>query len=163
MANIGTGVMAGHGMMSVAEEGFAIFGRYAGRTQTTSKGVPHVMDPDASQANFSASKLPCGVIHGSNPSAAIREHPDRIDSTLRLHDRPCSIVQDDDVGAFGLERFGGMTKTLRPTSGTGTSQVHSGPHTLLSRRPVFTAKSTMRPRCAGGFGKSRSCSSQVMG
>ena len=106
MANIGARIMAGHGMMSVAEEGFAIFGRYAGRTQTTSKGVPHVMDPDASQANFSASKLPCGVIHGSNPSAAIREHPDRIDSTLRLHDRPCSIVQDDDVGAFGLERFG---------------------------------------------------------
>ena len=86
MANIGARVMAGHGMMSVAEEGFAIFGRYAGRTQTTANGVPHVMDPDASQANFSASKLPCGVIHGPNSSAAIREHPDRIDSALRLHD-----------------------------------------------------------------------------
>jgi hypothetical protein len=40
MANIGARIMAGHGMMSVAEEGFAIFGRYAGRTQTTSNGVP---------------------------------------------------------------------------------------------------------------------------
>ena len=68
--------------------------------------MPHVVDTHAWQADFSASKLPCGVIHGPNPSAAIREHPDRIDSTLRLHDRPCSIVQDHDVGAFGLERFG---------------------------------------------------------
>ena len=67
------------------------------------------------------------------------------------------------MGAFALNASGGMTKTLRPTSGTGTSQVHSSPHTLLSRRPVFTAKSTIRPRCAGNFGKSRPCSSQVMG
>src|ERR1700757_1510825 len=98
--------MAGHGMMGVAEEGFSIFGRYAGRTQATAKGVAHVVDTDAWQANFPASKLPCGVVLGPNPSAAIREHPDRIDSALRLHGRPCSIVQDDDVGAFGLERFG---------------------------------------------------------
>src|SRR5437667_10729848 len=65
--------MAGHGMMGVAEEGFPIFGRYAGRTQTTAKGVPHVVDTDAWQADLSARKLPCGVIHGPNPSAAIRD------------------------------------------------------------------------------------------
>jgi len=82
VTDIGTGVMAGHGMMSVAEEGFSIFGRHAGRTQTTPKGVPQVVDTDARQANFSASKLPCGVVHGPNPSAAIREHPDRIDPDL---------------------------------------------------------------------------------
>jgi len=40
VTDIGAGVMAGHGMMGVAEEGFPIFGRYAGRTQTTAKGVP---------------------------------------------------------------------------------------------------------------------------
>ena len=32
VTDIGAGVMAGHGMMGVAEEGFPIFGRYAGRT-----------------------------------------------------------------------------------------------------------------------------------
>src|ERR1700676_5538053 len=98
--------MAGHGMMSVAEEGFSIFGRHAGCTQTTPKGVPQVVDTDAWQANFSASKLPCGVVHGPNSSAAIREHPDRIDPALRLHDRPCGIVPDYHVGARSLERFG---------------------------------------------------------
>ena len=31
----------------------------------------------------------------------------------------------------------GITKTLRPISGTGTSHAHSSPQTLLSRKPVF--------------------------
>jgi len=40
VTDIGADVMASHGMMGVAEQGFPIFGRYAGRTQTTAKGVP---------------------------------------------------------------------------------------------------------------------------
>jgi hypothetical protein len=46
VTDIGAGVMAGHGMMGVAEEGFPIFGRYAGRTQTTGKGVPLIPMPE---------------------------------------------------------------------------------------------------------------------
>src|ERR1700682_1385005 len=47
-----------------------------------------------------------------------------------------------------LNASGGITNTLRPTSGTGTSHSHSSPHTLLSRKPVLTAKSAIRPRRA---------------
>jgi hypothetical protein len=47
VTDIGTGVMAGHGMMSVAEEGFSIFGRHAGGTRTAPEGVPQVVDTDA--------------------------------------------------------------------------------------------------------------------
>ena len=45
-----------------------------------------------------------------------------------------------------LERLRRITNTLRPISGTRTSQGHSSPQTLLSRKPVFTAKSTVRAR-----------------
>ena len=62
-----------------------------------------------------------------------------------------------------LNALGGITNTLRPTSGTLTSHAHSSRHTLLSRNPVLTANRTMRARRAGNFGKRRSCSSQVMG
>ncbi|WP_173133312.1 hypothetical protein [Pseudaquabacterium terrae] len=57
----------------------------------------------------------------------------------------------------------GITKTLRPISGTGTSQRRRSPHTLLLRKPVLTANSAMRAKCAGSLGKSRSCSSHVIG
>jgi hypothetical protein len=43
------------------------------------------------------------------------------------------------------------------------SDINTNRHTLLSRKPALTAKSTIRPRRAGNFGKSRSCSSQVIG
>src|SRR5216683_1976755 len=61
-----------------------------------------------------------------------------------------------------LNASGGITNTLRPTSRTTTSQLHSSPQTLLSRRPVLTAKSTIRQRRPGNFAKSRSYSSQVI-
>src|SRR5437763_3316415 len=54
---------------------------------------------------------------------------------------------------FDLNASGGITNTLLPTSGTATSQVHWSPHTLLSRRPVLTAKSVILARRAGNFGK----------
>src|ERR1700694_1599376 len=56
-------------------------------------------------------------------------------------------------GRLVLNASRGITKTLRPTSGTGTSQLHSEPQTLLSRKPVLTAKKTIQGESRRQFGK----------
>src|ERR1700681_4908476 len=46
-------------------------------------------------------------------------------------------------GRFDLNASGGITNTLRSSSGTPTSHAHSNAHTLLSRKPVLTANSNL--------------------
>ena len=57
----------------------------------------------------------------------------------------------------------GITKTLRSNSGTLRSQAHCSRHTLSSRAPQLSAKSTMRCRCAGRCFINSACSDQVIG
>ena len=44
MADVGTRVMTGHGMVGVAKKRSTIFGRYAGCAQAARERMPKVMD-----------------------------------------------------------------------------------------------------------------------
>jgi hypothetical protein len=62
-----------------------------------------------------------------------------------------------------LKNSGGITNTLRFSSGTGTSQDQRKPQTFSSRAPVFTANSTILCRCPGSRCRSFDCSAHVIG
>src|SRR5205814_4115913 len=64
------------------------------------------MDAHRAKARLPSRTLPRGVIHRANRLAPMRENPDWIRATLSLDDRPSHIVQDYDVRALRLERFG---------------------------------------------------------
>src|SRR6202049_42909 len=64
------------------------------------------MNTNGAKTSFSSTSLPGGVVHRTHGPTAMWKDPDRIQTTLRLHDGPSCVIQNDHVRAFGLERFG---------------------------------------------------------
>jgi hypothetical protein len=74
--------MAGHRMIGMAKECFAIFGGNARRSQSTRERVAKVMDANQRQAHVASGALPTVIVHGVDTSTAKREDPDRMQRSL---------------------------------------------------------------------------------
>jgi hypothetical protein len=92
VANIGTRVMTGHGMIGMAEECFAIFGGDTRRSQTARERVPKIMDANQRQSDVASGVLPTAVVHGVDTPPAKWEDPDRMQRSLCFDNRPGDII-----------------------------------------------------------------------
>ena len=92
-------------MIGMAEECFAIFSGNARCSQSTRERVAKVMDANQRQSRVASGALPTVVVHGVDTPATKREDPDRMERSLCFYNRPSDIIQNDNVGSFGLEGF----------------------------------------------------------
>jgi hypothetical protein len=97
--------MTGHRMIGMAKECFAIFGGDACRSQSTRERVAKVMDANQRQAHVASGALPTAVVHRVDTPAAKRKDPDRVKRSLRFYNRPGDVIQNRNMGPFGLEGF----------------------------------------------------------
>src|SRR5207302_67535 len=107
-------------MIGMAEQCFAIFGRNAGGSQTTRQRVAQVMDANERQSRVASGALPTVVVHRVDTSAVKREHPDWMQQSLCSTIDQATSFRTTTWGRFVLKASGGITNTLRPTSGTAT-------------------------------------------
>ena len=136
-------------MIGVAKEGPAIFGGYPRCPQATRERVAKVVNANQWQAGFVPCPLPAVVVHLVDAPATIRNTQMGCFPRCDLMIDQATSLRITTCGRFVLKASAGMTKTLRPTSGTLTSHSYCKPHTLLSRSPVLMVKSAMRARCGG--------------
>jgi hypothetical protein len=73
-------------VIRVPEQRRAILGGHSGGAQPTGERVPQVVHARPLQADRAARVLPAGVVHRVDAMAPEREHPDRMQATLSLHD-----------------------------------------------------------------------------
>src|SRR6266851_6448591 len=92
-------------MIGMAEQCFAIFGGSARRSQSTRERVAKVMDANQWQSRVASGVLPTAVVHRVDTPVAKREDPDRMKRSLCFYNRPSDIIQNHNMGSFGLEGF----------------------------------------------------------
>src|SRR5438093_13337619 len=68
------------------------------------------MAAHGAQPGFATRALPTGCCASSRRDARDAEHPSGMEPSLCLDDGPSCVVQDHDMGALRLERFGGNGK-----------------------------------------------------
>lgn len=146
--DIGARVVSRHRMIGVTKQHLAVFDRHTGGAQTTSIGV------NADRECAPLSVLPPGAVPFIVPTRLPRC------ANTQIGCLPLRASMIDHAASFSittcarrdLNASGGITKMLRPISGTGASHLHSSPQTLLSRSPYSRPSAPGGPAAAGTGG-----------
>src|ERR1700680_1528208 len=102
------------------------------------------MNAHASKTYLASRSLPRGVVHGANAFALVWKYPDRVLPALGPDDRPSYVIQNSDVWPVGLECFPRDHKDTAPDFGYRNLPTPLQAADIASRKPVLTAKRTMR-------------------